>query len=100
MVADTLGVNRSTARRIVARYIRESRIHEKPQGGWNHVRVVDEMRDYLEEIINENCLLTLLPNQSRTAATPSGQANHPRPHSGKNTRWDALQSETGKTPLS
>ena len=59
LVADTLGVNRSTARGIVARYIREGRIRERPRGGRNNVRVDDEMRDCLEEIINENCLLTL-----------------------------------------
>ena len=59
MVADTLGVNRSTARGIVARYIREGRIHERPRGDRNHVRVNDKIRDCLEEIINENCLLTL-----------------------------------------
>ena len=33
LVADTLGVNRSTARGIVARYIREWRIRERPHGG-------------------------------------------------------------------
>ena len=59
LVVDTLGVNRSTARGIVARYIREGRIREGPRGGRNNVRVDDEMRDCLEEIINENCLLTL-----------------------------------------
>ena len=58
-VADTLGVNRSTARGIVARYITEGRIQERPRGGRNNVRVDDEMRDSLEQIINENCLLTL-----------------------------------------
>ena len=59
LVADTLGVNRSTARGIVARYITEGRIRERPRGGRNNVRVDDEMRDCLEQIINENCLLTL-----------------------------------------
>ena len=59
VVADTLGVNRSTARCIVARYIREGRIQERPRGGRNIVRVDEEMRDCLEKIINENCLLTL-----------------------------------------
>ena len=59
MVADTLGVNRSTARGIVARYIQEGRIHERPRVERNHVCVDDEMRNCLEEIINENCLLTL-----------------------------------------
>ena len=33
MVADTIGVNRSTARSIVARYVREGRIAERPRGG-------------------------------------------------------------------
>ena len=58
-VADTLRVNRSRARGIVARYFREARIRERPRGGRNNVRVDDEMRHCLEEIINENCLLTL-----------------------------------------
>ena len=57
VVTDTLGVNRSTARAIVARYIRKGR--ERPREGRNNVRVDEEMRDCLEEIINENCLLTL-----------------------------------------
>ena len=59
LVADTLGVTRSTARGIVARYIREGRIGERPRGGRNNMRVDHEMRDCLEEIINGNCLLTL-----------------------------------------
>ena len=61
MVADTLGVNRSTARGIVARYIREGHIRERPSGAQNNVLPVveDEVRQCLEEIINENCVLTL-----------------------------------------
>ena len=39
----TIGVNRSTARGIVARYVREGRIAERPRGGAN----------------NENCFMTL-----------------------------------------
>ena len=39
MVADTIGVNRSTATGIVARYIREGRIAERLRGGANNVRV-------------------------------------------------------------
>ena len=58
LVADTLGVNRSTARGVVARYIREGRIQERPRGGRNNVRVDNEMGDCLEENINEYCLLT------------------------------------------
>ena len=58
-VAATIGVNQSTARSIVARYLRERRIAETQRGGANHVRVDDEMRNCLNGIINENCLLTL-----------------------------------------
>ena len=45
LVADTLGVNRSTARGTVARYVPTGRIAERPRGGRNHIRVDDEMRD-------------------------------------------------------
>ena len=58
-IAETIGVNRSTARGIVSRYVREGRIAERPRGGANHVRVDDAMRDCLNDIINENCLLTI-----------------------------------------
>ncbi|XP_048581595.1 uncharacterized protein LOC125561377 [Nematostella vectensis] len=59
LVADTLGINPSTALGIVARYIREGRIEERPRGGRNNVRVDDEMRDCLNDSINDNCILTL-----------------------------------------
>ena len=60
MVADTIGVNRSTARSIVARYsIREGRIAERPRGGANNVRVDNEIKDCLNDILNNNCMLTL-----------------------------------------
>ena len=61
MVADTIGVNRSTARSIVARYIhvREGQIAERPRGGANNVRVDNEMKDCLNDILNDNCMLTL-----------------------------------------
>ena len=58
-VAATIGVNQSTARSIVAQYLREGRIAERPQGGANHVSVDDEMRNCLNDIINEICLLML-----------------------------------------
>ena len=44
-VAEIIGVNRSTARGIVSRYVREGRIAKRPRGGANHVRVDDAMRD-------------------------------------------------------
>ena len=78
-VAATIGVNRSTARSIVARYLREGRIAERPRGGANHVRVDDEMRNFLNDIINENCLLTLAQiNQELKQRHPPKPAIHDR----------------------
>ena len=58
-VADTLGVNLSTARGIVATFVTEGRFEERPRGGAHNVKVDDEMKQCLSEIVNENCLLTL-----------------------------------------
>ena len=58
-VADTPGVNRSTARSIVATFLREGRVDERPRGGRNNVRVDNRMKDCINEILDENCLLTL-----------------------------------------
>ena len=44
---------------MISRYVREGRISERPRGGADHVRVDDAMRDCLDDIINENCLLTI-----------------------------------------
>ena len=57
LVADTLGVNLSTARGIVDRYIREGRIRERPRSGRNNVLVDDEMRQCLEDIIMRTVFL-------------------------------------------
>ena len=59
VVSDTIGVNKLTARGIVVRYAREGRIAERPRGGQNNVRVDEEMKESLSDIVNENCLLTL-----------------------------------------
>ena len=56
-VADTIGVNRSTARGIVPRYVREGRIAERPRGGKKNVN--KEMKECLSDIVKENCILTL-----------------------------------------
>ena len=50
-VADTLGVNRSTARSIVATFLREGRVDERPRGGRNNVRVDNQMKDCINEIL-------------------------------------------------
>ena len=74
-VANTLGIiHRSTARGIVGTYVRESRVEERPRGGRNNTKDDDEVRACLNEIVNENCLVTLNQfNQelrSRQAAKP------------------------------
>ena len=38
-------------------------IRERPRGGRNNALVDDEMRQCLEEIINENCVLTCTLSQ-------------------------------------
>ena len=78
-VAATIRVNRSTARSIVARYLREGRMAETPRGGANHVRVDDGMRNCLNDIINESCLLTLAQiNQELRQRHPPKPAIHDR----------------------
>ena len=59
LVVDTLRVNCFMARGIVAQYIREGRIRERTRGGRNNVLAEDEMRQRLEDIINESCVVTL-----------------------------------------
>ena len=44
---------------IVAQYIREGSIRERPRGGRNNVQVDHEMRQRLEDIISEKCVVTL-----------------------------------------
>ena len=60
LVADSLGVSRSTARGIGARYISEGRIRERPRGHRNNLLVDDEMRQCLEDImdVGELCSYT------------------------------------------
>ena len=52
-------MNRSTARGVIVGYIRENITAERPRGGRNNVKVNDEMKQYLEAIVNVNCMLTL-----------------------------------------
>ena len=59
VLADTLGIKRSTARGIVSRYLRGNRIDERPRGGRNNVKFDDDMRQCLQEIVDENCTLTI-----------------------------------------
>ena len=79
MVADTIGVNRSTARSIVARYIREGRIAKRPRGGASNVHVDNEMKDCLNDILNDNCMLTLAQiNQELRRRLPRKPRIHDR----------------------
>ena len=58
LVADTLGVNRSTARGIVACYIREGRIQDRPRDGRDNVRVDDASLRYWSSIHANQCIFS------------------------------------------
>ena len=58
MVADTLGVNRPKARGILTRHIREGRVQERSRGGRNNVKVDDDIKQCLNDIVDNNCTLT------------------------------------------
>ena len=49
MVADTLGVNRSTARGILTWYICEGKVQERPRGGRKNVKVDDDKKQWLND---------------------------------------------------
>ena len=51
-MAVTLGVNRSTSLNNLEKGV------ESPRGGRNNVQVDDEVRQFLQDIINEKCVLT------------------------------------------
>ena len=93
MVAATIGVNRSTARSIIAQYLWEGRITERPQGGTNHVWVDDEMKNCLDDILNKICLLTLAQiNQELRQRVP----RNPWLYSNQNTWRYIVSWEIGK----
>ena len=74
-----LGVNRSTARGIVGTYVLEGLTHERPRGGRNNVKVDAEMKQCLNEIVDENCLLTLSEiNRERRRSLPAKPLVHDR----------------------
>ena len=50
---------RSTASRVVARYLREGRVEEQPGGGRRNVRFDAEMIRCLQRIVDEDCTLSL-----------------------------------------
>ena len=58
-LADTLGIKRSTARSIVATYLRTGRHEKLPTGEAHNTKVDEEMRDELERLLDVNPLLTL-----------------------------------------
>ena len=59
MVADTLGVNRSTTRGIL-RYICEGGVQERPRGRRNNVKVDDDIKQCPNDIVDDSCMLTLI----------------------------------------
>lgn len=70
-VAAITRVNRSKARSIVARYLRERRIAERPRGGENHVRVDDEMKNRLNDILSKKLPANTSTDKSRIETASS-----------------------------
>ena len=93
VVADTLGVHRATARGIVARFIRENRVDERPRGGRNNVKVNEEMRQCLEAILEENPMLTFY--QSKIKRGTPGPSACSRSHSCETFRRNVVYPEVG-----
>ena len=90
VVADTLGVNRSTARGIITRYIRENRVHERQRGGRHNIKVNEEMRQCLEDILSENPMLTL---EAVNAQLRERLLDHP--HSSQTFGRNVIHPEVG-----
>ena len=64
---------------IIATFLRDGRVEERPRGGPNNVKVDEEMRQCLNEIIDENCLLTLAQtNQELRRRLPAKPFIHGR----------------------
>jgi transposase len=58
-VAETLGVKRQTARSVIVVYLRHGRRDAIPRRGHRPPKVDDDMKDTLQQIVDENPLLTL-----------------------------------------
>jgi len=59
--------------------VRERRIAERPRGGQNNVRVDEEVKECLSDIVNENCILTLSQiNQELRQLLPNKPEIHNR----------------------
>ena len=58
MVVDILGVNCSTARGILTRYIRKgSRVQERPRGGRSNMKMDDDIKQCLNDTVDDNSML-------------------------------------------
>ena len=69
-------------------YLHEGRVNERPRGGQNNVRFDNEMRDCINEILNENCLLTLQQiNEELQRRLPAKPLVCDRTIIGKTTVW-------------
>jgi len=59
-LADTLDINRSTARSIIATFLGTGRRNKAAKGGPRNVKVDNDIRTEIERLIEDNPLLTLL----------------------------------------
>ena len=59
-LAVNLNINKSTARSIVATYLRTGRRETLARGGATHNKIDDEMQNHMQGILDANPILTLL----------------------------------------
>ena len=67
-LADTLGIKRTTARSIVANYLRTGNRHKLARGGANNSKIDDDMKARLQHVIDANPLATLQQMKTGLAA--------------------------------
>src|SRR5690348_8832455 len=58
-LAESLGINKETARSILRKYIKTGEQHAVTKGGKHYSKVDQEMLNYLEELLSQNSQLTL-----------------------------------------
>ena len=66
--ADTLGINRSTARTIIGTFLHEGRRDQLPKGGAKNRKIYDDMRTTLERLLDENPLMTMVQMKQQLQA--------------------------------
>ncbi|KAG0439379.1 hypothetical protein DMUE_2468 [Dictyocoela muelleri] len=59
IISKTFKLPVSTIKTIISIYKKESRVTNKTVGGAHNIKVSDEIKNYLEDKLNQNCTLSL-----------------------------------------